>query len=71
MTLADSPTSAEAFAAAIDEARLLLLPPEPVTRTWPTLLAALAFAVSALVFASAAILAPPVQLIPIAAHTAS
>ena len=65
MTFAESPTPAETFATAMAEARLLLRRPKPVARTWPTLLAALAFAVSALVFASAAILAPPVQLTPI------
>jgi len=46
---------------------MLLREPEPVTRTWPVLLAALAFAVCALIFATAAILAPPVELTPITA----
>ena len=59
--------SDDAFAASITEVRLLLRAPEPVARTWPTLLAALAFAVCALGFAAAAILAPPVQLTPITA----
>lgn len=56
------------FADALAEARILLLSPEPVVRAWPTLLAALAFAVCALGFATAAILAPPVQLTPIPAE---
>ena len=56
------------FASALAETRILLLPPEPVIRAWPTLLAALAFAICALSFATAAILAPPVQLTPIPAE---
>ena len=56
------------FAEALAEARLLLTPLEPILRVWPTLLAALAFAVCALGFATAAILAPPVQLTPIPAE---
>jgi hypothetical protein len=59
--------SDETFAAAMAEARMLLEPPEPIERSWPTLLAALTFAVCALIFATAAILAPPVHLTPIAA----
>jgi len=54
----------ERFAASLTEARLLLQPPEPVARAWPAVLAALAFAVCALGFATAAILAPPVQMTP-------
>jgi hypothetical protein len=61
----ESAMSNDAFAAAMTEARLLLRTSEPVVRTWPTLLAALAFAICALGFATAAILAPPVQLTPI------
>jgi len=60
--------SDHAFDKALAEARILLLPPEPVIRAWPPLLAALAFAVCALGFATAAILAPPVQLTPIGAE---
>ena len=71
MTLTESSIPADSFAAAMAEARLLLRRPKPVMRTWPTLLAALAFAVCALVFATAAILAPPVQLTPIAPHSAA
>ena len=54
------------FASALREARLLLEAPKPADRAWPAVLAALAFAVCALGFAAAAILAPPVQLAPIA-----
>ena len=57
----------KSFAAAMAEASMLLREPEPTTRTWPVLLAALAFAVCALIFATAAILAPPVELTPITA----
>jgi hypothetical protein len=57
MTHTESATSNDAFATAMIEARLLLT--------------ALAFAVCALGFAAAAILAPPVQLTPIAALRAS
>ena len=63
----ESSQSKEAFADAMADARLLLEPPLVVVRTWPTLAAALAFAVCALTFATAAILAPPVQLTPITA----
>ena len=59
--------SDEAFAAAMAEARMLLKPPERIERSWPALLAALTFAVCALIFATAAIMAPPVHLVPIAA----
>ena len=67
MPRSESPQSNEAFADAMADARLLLEPPSQVARTWPTLAAALAFAVCALTFAAAAILAPPVQLTPITA----
>ena len=57
--------SDQALKAALSEARALLRPPhqrrEPL---WPTLAAAAFFAVSALSFAAAAILAPPVQSSP-------
>ena len=58
--------SQEAFAAALSEARRLLEDPEPEPRVWPAVLAALFFAVCALSFAVAAILAPPVELTPVA-----
>jgi hypothetical protein len=54
------------FSAALQDVRLLLEAPEPVDRVWPALLAALAFAVCALAFAGAVIMAPPAQLAPAA-----
>jgi len=64
--------SEEAFAAGMDVARRLLQSQEPQVRAWPAVLAALAFAVCALGFATAAILAPPVQLTPLSQlHDAS
>ena len=71
MTKIESATSNDAFATAMIEARLLLTAPPSVVRAWPAVLAALAFAVCALGFAAAAILAPPVQLTPIAALRAA
>jgi hypothetical protein len=61
--------SDDTFKSALLEARILLRPP-PVTdaRAWPTLLAALFFAICALGFAAAAILVPPVEMAPIPAH---
>jgi hypothetical protein len=56
----------ETFTAALNEVRLLLRDPQPTARVWPTLLAALFFAVCALSFAVTAILAPPVELTPVA-----
>jgi hypothetical protein len=56
---------------ALSEARALLQPGEPRRESvWPTLAAAGFFAVSALVFAAAAILAPPAQLAPAATSSA-
>ena len=54
------------FSEALQEVRLLLESPEPTDRAWPALLAALAFAVCALAFAGAVIMAPPAQLAPAA-----
>jgi len=56
-----------AFAEALADARVRLEPPVVRERLWPALLAATFFAISALVFATAAILAPPAHLTPIAA----
>jgi hypothetical protein len=56
----------EVFSAGLAEARTLLASSERQDRAWPSVLAALAFAVCALGFAAAAILAPPVELTPIA-----
>jgi len=47
-------------AAAIDRARALLARPRPRERIWPVLAAAALLALSALAFAAAMILAPPV-----------
>jgi hypothetical protein len=56
-----------AFSAGLVEVRALLAAPAQAERAWPALLAALAFALCALGFAAAAILAPPVELTPVAA----
>ncbi|MDB5424404.1 MAG: hypothetical protein JWQ29_1820 [Phenylobacterium sp.] len=45
--------------AEIARARALLAPPKPRQRLWPVLTAATFLAVSALVFATAMVLAPP------------
>ena len=58
--------SDQTFADALTHARRLLRDPEPPSRVWPTLLAALFFAICGLSFAAAAILAPPVELTPVA-----
>ena len=51
------------FKPAVSEARALLQSPEPTRESiWPALAAAGFFAISALIFAAAAILAPPAQL---------
>jgi hypothetical protein len=57
----------DAFAEALADARVRLEPPVVRERLWPALLAALFFAISALVFATAAILAPPAHLTPVTA----
>lgn len=46
-------------AAEIARARALLAPPKPAQRLWPALSAAAFLAISALVFATAMVLAPP------------
>jgi hypothetical protein len=45
---------------AVAQARALLAPPAPRERIWPVLAAAAFFAVSALAFATAMVMAPPV-----------
>jgi hypothetical protein len=55
----------DAFAEALADARVRLEPPVVRERLWPALLAATFFAISALVFATAAILAPPAHLTPV------
>ena len=46
---------------AIDRARQLLRAPQRRDRLWPALLAATALAVTSVLFAAVAVLAPPVQ----------
>jgi hypothetical protein len=68
MQLIDSPTLDDPFHAALAEARRRLRPPpERADPTWAALAAAAFFAVSAMIFATAAILSPPAHLTPIAA----
>jgi hypothetical protein len=55
----------DAFSEAMADARIRLEPPVVRERVWPALAAAALFAVSALVFATAAILAPPAHLTPV------
>ncbi len=55
----------DAFVRALVSARARLEPPLVRERVWPALAAAAFFAVSALVFATAAILAPPAHLTPV------
>jgi hypothetical protein len=53
------------FFDALAEARQRIEPPVRRERAWPAVAAAAFFAVSAMVFATAAILAPPAHLTPI------
>ncbi len=55
----------DAFAEAMADARVRLEPPVVRERVWPALAAAALFALSALIFATAAILAPPAHLTPV------
>jgi hypothetical protein len=64
MLLESIPSSETAFAEALDQARLKLRPPAQAERTWPAIAAALFFAVAALGFAAASVLAPPLTLTP-------
>jgi hypothetical protein len=66
MAVLESPDADAAFADALASARARLEPPVVRERVWPALAAAAFFALSALIFATAAILAPPAQLTPIA-----
>ncbi len=50
----------------LDQARAKLSPPVYAERSWPAVAAAAFFAVTALGFATAAIMAPPLKLIPAA-----
>ena len=56
------PSSETAFSEALDQARLRLQPPVQPDRAWPAVAAAALFAIAALVFAAASVLAPPVEL---------
>jgi hypothetical protein len=62
----ESPTDEDAFLEALARVQLLLEAPVPVRRTWPALAAAGFFALSAMIFATAAILAPPARIAPVA-----
>ncbi len=62
MSQSESPDRDKTFRDAIAYARGALAPRIVRERAWPTLAAAAFFAVCALGFATAAILAPPVQL---------
>jgi len=61
----ESFSSDDAFTEALADARVRLEPPVARERLWPALAAAMFFAISALVFATAAILAPPAHLTPV------
>jgi hypothetical protein len=65
MTTVESPILAETFPAAMIRARAKLRSRSRPERLWPPLIAGLMFAVASLAFATAAVLAPPVQLTPI------
>jgi len=62
MIAADSPRTDESFARAMVRARRYLDAPRPTRRVWPVLAAAAFFAVCSMIFATVAILAPPVTL---------
>jgi hypothetical protein len=66
MLLESSPPSDALPEGLLDQARLKLLVPDHAEKPWAALLAAAFFALSALVFASAAILAPPLKVTPAA-----
>jgi hypothetical protein len=55
----------QAFVESLARARTWLEPPMRRERVWPAVAAAAFFALSAMVFATAAILAPPAQLTPV------
>ncbi len=59
MTVLESLDAEQDFAEAMADARVRLEPPVVRERLWPAVLAATFFALSALAFATAAILAPP------------
>jgi hypothetical protein len=53
---------ADPFEDALEEARLLIRPEPTRERAWPALAAAAFFAISAMTFATTAILSPPAHL---------
>lgn len=65
MAQAESQDPHAAFTEALEEARMRLEPPMRRPRAWPAVAAAAFFALAAMVFATAAILAPPAQLTPV------
>jgi len=71
MTPTESHRADESFARAMERARAYLDAPPPRRRAWPVLAAAAFFAVSSLLFATAAILAPAVGLDPPPSRTAT
>ena len=64
MRLDESTFVRDSLAQALRRARELLQPPQRRDAMWPALAAAVFFAVSALTFATAAILAPPAHMTP-------
>ena len=64
MSLESNPSSETSFDEALVQARLKLGAPAPQERTWPAVAAAAFFAVAALGFAAASVLAPPLHLTP-------
>jgi hypothetical protein len=64
MSLDSIPPSETSVADALDQARLKLRPPVQTERTWPAIAAAFFFAIAALGFATASVLAPPLNLTP-------
>jgi hypothetical protein len=65
MVQVESADTHEAFFEALENARARLEPPAQRARTWPAVAAAAFFAISAMVFATAAILSPPAQITPV------
>ena len=62
MTDTESRQLDERFARAMGRARGYLAGPQPIRRVWPILAAATFFAVSSMVFATAAVMAPSPEL---------
>jgi hypothetical protein len=65
MAQIESPDTHEAFFDALEQARARLEPPPDKARAWPAVAAAAFFALAAMAFATAAILAPPAQIAPV------